>query len=34
MFNKTFYKFLFSFMAVIATVLMIILAIGVLSGVQ
>jgi hypothetical protein len=33
MFNKTFYKFLFSFMGVIATVLLIILTLGVL-GVQ
>jgi len=33
MFNKSFYKFLFSFVGVIATVLLVILVIGVL-GVQ
>jgi len=33
MFNKTFYKFLFSFVGVISTVLLIILTLGVL-GVQ
>jgi hypothetical protein len=33
MFNKTFYKFLFSFVGVVSTVLLIILALGVV-GVQ
>jgi hypothetical protein len=33
MFNKTFYKFLFSFVGVVSTVLLIILTLGVL-GVQ
>ena len=33
MFNKTFYRFLFSFIGVVSTVLLIILAIGVI-GVQ
>jgi hypothetical protein len=31
MFNKTFYKFLFSFVGVIATVLLIILVLGVIT---
>lgn len=34
MFNKTFYKFLTSFVAVVATILIIILAVGILNGVQ
>lgn len=34
MFNKTFYRFLFSFIAVIAAVLMLILGLGVLGGVE
>ena len=34
MFNKTFYKFLFSFIAVVAGVLLFILVVGATSGIQ
>jgi len=34
MFNKTFYKFLFSFVGVVTTVLLIILSLGIMGGTE